>query len=299
MHSEADMNLEQLIQFREIAEFDNITRASEALFISQSALTRSLMNLEKELGVKLFDRKKNKIELNEAGGLALQYANQILELSDKMLIELNDFSTKQLPLRICSDIPATLRYFLPIFSRDNKDILISSKTVRESELFEMLLSGLTDIIITNKTYTHSEVENSFIRKSKNFLSVPKDMPLAKHKTAHLSDLDGQKLLLPGNYSLTKDILIQEIKSHSRNYEIYYEEDYFLYREALRTSSYIASASDLTIDYHKSLQNRKLLPIVDTAELSISASYLKNNTDRVAPFIKWIDNYSENYIPTGI
>ena len=54
------MNLQQLYYFQKIAELKNYTKASEALMISQSTLSHSMANLEKELGIPLF-RKKGRI----------------------------------------------------------------------------------------------------------------------------------------------------------------------------------------------------------------------------------------------
>ena len=48
------MELQQLKYFREVAEREHVTRASEKLFVSQSAVSRAVTQLEKELGVPLF-----------------------------------------------------------------------------------------------------------------------------------------------------------------------------------------------------------------------------------------------------
>ncbi len=52
------MEMSQLQNFIVVAEEENITKAADLLLLSQSALSRSIHNLEKELGVPLFDRKK-------------------------------------------------------------------------------------------------------------------------------------------------------------------------------------------------------------------------------------------------
>ena len=61
------MNIETLKCFQHIAKYKNITQASKHLFLSQSTLSRHIMALENELGVKLFVRNNKVIELTEAG----------------------------------------------------------------------------------------------------------------------------------------------------------------------------------------------------------------------------------------
>ena len=52
------MNLRQIENILTIAEEKNITKAAEKLYISQPALNQQLLNLEKELGTPLFQRKR-------------------------------------------------------------------------------------------------------------------------------------------------------------------------------------------------------------------------------------------------
>lgn len=61
------MNLETLQYFQYIAKYKNITRAAKHFYISQSTLSRHIMALEDELGVKLFIRNNKQIELTESG----------------------------------------------------------------------------------------------------------------------------------------------------------------------------------------------------------------------------------------
>ena len=78
--------LKQLISFK---KYRTLSKAAENLYISQPALSRSIQKLEKTLGVELFDRKKNKMELNENGKTVIQYAEKILNLVDEMEEKVN------------------------------------------------------------------------------------------------------------------------------------------------------------------------------------------------------------------
>ena len=72
------MEIFQLIQFQAVAELEHMTRAAERLNLAQPALSRTIKNLEKELGVPLFDRSGRRMQLNENGRILLLYARQIL-----------------------------------------------------------------------------------------------------------------------------------------------------------------------------------------------------------------------------
>ena len=60
------MNTKQIEYVLAIAEEKNISRAAERLFVSQSALSQSLINLEKEIGAPLFVRDQREMKLTEA-----------------------------------------------------------------------------------------------------------------------------------------------------------------------------------------------------------------------------------------
>lgn len=69
-------------QFIAVAKCGTLSAAAEQLFVSQPALSRSMRQLEQELGVPLFDRQKSKIALNENGKF-------FLELSEKLTDDFN------------------------------------------------------------------------------------------------------------------------------------------------------------------------------------------------------------------
>lgn len=81
----SDMELRQLRYFTAVAETLNFSRASEILYVSQSALSKQIAELEQELGVLLFQRDKRTVELSPAGRLLLGEAKGILLRSEKLL----------------------------------------------------------------------------------------------------------------------------------------------------------------------------------------------------------------------
>ena len=77
------MEFRLLKYFLVVAREENITKAANWLHITQPTLSRQLMQLEDELGVKLFKRGKHKIILTDDGMMLKRRAQEILSLVDK------------------------------------------------------------------------------------------------------------------------------------------------------------------------------------------------------------------------
>lgn len=82
---------EQLVAF---ASCGTLSAAADQLHISQPALSRSMQRLEDELGIKLFDRHKSRITLNDNGELAVRYARNLLLQETTMIEQLRDIAEK-------------------------------------------------------------------------------------------------------------------------------------------------------------------------------------------------------------
>ena len=83
------MELRELKYFLAVAREQSISKAAEALFVTQPNLSRQMQNLEKEIGQQLFIRGTRKITLTEAGQLLRKRAEEIIELYNKTENELN------------------------------------------------------------------------------------------------------------------------------------------------------------------------------------------------------------------
>lgn len=82
------MELRVLNYFLMVSREENITKAAKLLHVTQPTLSRQLMQLEEELGVKLFHRGKHKISLTKDGMLLRRRAQELVALSEKTKQEL-------------------------------------------------------------------------------------------------------------------------------------------------------------------------------------------------------------------
>lgn len=94
------MNIQHLRYFISIAHFENITKASEELLVSQPALSTVLRQLEEELDVQLFERRGKKLKLTRVGYQFLQTAESVIGIIDRSIKHVKDASWIEGSLRI-------------------------------------------------------------------------------------------------------------------------------------------------------------------------------------------------------
>ena len=84
------MDFRDLTYITAIAKYQNLTKAAEALYISQPGLSKFLTQLEDEAGLKLFDRIERRYIPTYAGKRYLEYARSILDTKASLDAELSD-----------------------------------------------------------------------------------------------------------------------------------------------------------------------------------------------------------------
>ena len=82
------MTIRQMELFAQVYERRNLTRAAEALYMTQSAVTQNLKKMEEELGIQLFERVNRRLQPSLAGERFYQHAKRILDEYEKTLAEL-------------------------------------------------------------------------------------------------------------------------------------------------------------------------------------------------------------------
>ncbi|PSB32952.1 LysR substrate-binding domain-containing protein [Stenomitos frigidus] len=143
------MTLEQLRIFLAVTTHLHFTRAAEALYITQPAVSAVIQNLEAEYCVKLFHRVGRRIEITEAGKLLQVEAQKILDqvvLTERGLRELNNLQRGELKLGSSLTIG---NYWLPEkishFKRDYPGISVNCTLANAKEICEGTATGLFDL----------------------------------------------------------------------------------------------------------------------------------------------------------
>jgi LysR family transcriptional activator of nhaA len=148
----AALNYHHLRYFRAIAQERSLTRAAERLNVSQSALSIQLRQLEERLGHPLFERTGRRLELTEAGRIALDYADTIFRTGEELVSTLQGRAAegRQL-LRVGSVATLSrnfqLELFRPWLDRDDVGLVVRSGSL--PELLAQLEAHAVDVVLSN------------------------------------------------------------------------------------------------------------------------------------------------------
>ena len=184
--------LNQLKQFITVADCQNISKAAELLNITQPALSRSIQNLETELGVSLFKRSKNKIILNETGSFALEKAKNLINLAEQFQKNVNTHYLKNhcIAIGTCAPSPA-LGILKEALENEFPDMKYTEETVETKVLEEKLLNGNYQLAIFSNHIDNERLEQISIFKENLYAVLPKEHKFSGRKEGiYIKELNG-------------------------------------------------------------------------------------------------------------
>lgn len=171
-----------------IAEEQNISHAAKKLFISQSALNQQLLNLETELGAKLFERFHGRMLPTAAGAIYLKNARRIHEIKDETYKQIADISNNPKgEIRIAfTPERGTLQFseIYPEFHRRFPGVTFKIREARVKRGAELLRHGEVDLAML--AYSDGETDPDFTY----YDMAPELAVLALPKTHDLAYLAG-------------------------------------------------------------------------------------------------------------
>ncbi len=169
------MDLRHFRYVQQIAEEKSFSRAAEKLYIAQPALSQYILNLERELGTKLFDRSKNPISLTYTGELFLQKAKMIIEIEDELKNEISNSIQSDKGRLTIAISPNRGSYLLPkilpAFSQVYPNVEIKLQEGLTGSYSELLLKDMADVAILAGPIEDERVENVQIQKEDILLAV--------------------------------------------------------------------------------------------------------------------------------
>ena len=247
-------DLEKLVTFRNEG---TLVAASEKLLISQPALSRSMRKLEDEIGVELFTRSKNRMELNENGILAAELAEKLLGEADSLVARVRQLDRSRHTLSVGSCAPEPLWELVATLGSAYPGMTISSEMAEPEALISGVQDGTYSLVILTSPPELNGVEIIPFGSEKLCFLLPMNHPLAGERELHLADLNGETMLLRPNLGFWTKTLESLPDTHF----LVQQEDY-AFGELLRASSLPAFTTDRVQRRYGATEGRIAIPITD-------------------------------------
>ncbi len=187
------MNLYHLRYFVTLAHLEHYTKAAEILTITQPSLSHAISSLEKELGVKLFEKDGRNIVLTKCGQTFLTDIEQSLDKLDSSVkrLRLAGLGEGRIDigmLRILGDtVPKYVKRFMDIHSSKNIQFYFHTSTNLTADIIRDLKDRRYDIAFCSKTENEPSIDFVPVDRQELVLIVPNSHPLATHDTVDLRE----------------------------------------------------------------------------------------------------------------
>lgn len=193
------MEIQQLEYFRMVAEMQHMTHAAETLNISQPALSKSIANIEQEIGVPLFDRRGRSINLNRYGKLFLESVEIILSEFEKAKEEIGGLVKPgygevalgfihTLGMQVVPELMAHIPEKYP-------NMEFSLTQASSYNLLRGLEDGTIDLILSQKIQSKTvDIEWIELWSEELFVIVPKNHRFANKETISLQEIKDEPFI---------------------------------------------------------------------------------------------------------
>ncbi|WP_089605832.1 DNA-binding transcriptional regulator HcaR [Acinetobacter piscicola] len=289
------MELRHLRYFIAVAEELNFSRAALKLYTAQPSLSQQIKDLEEDVGVRLLNRTKRKVELTEEGAVFLEQARLTLAQAEKAVAMARQVSqAKQQLLRIGFVPVAEIKvfpYVLPNLRVQDPELKIELLSLNNLEQMRAIKKGELDISFTRHNFHSNEIESKFVLRDPLIFILPKDHPLAKYERIPVKALNGIDFILPveEQSGTLHDIILDFAKAQGIEFNIVQKVDNILFNISsigmgLSCTILPAYIAPLTMN------NTVIRPLdIELPHLDLYVSYRKKFTSiAVQKFIEQLD-----------
>lgn len=195
------MTITQMQYFSMVCRFQSISKAAEQLFVSQPALSASLLDLEREIGFKLFERRSRGVLLTEEGRLLQQHVESVLKRYDLLQRSLSELSEHQNILHVGFRPTSGENEFFALFKKYRQiqpDVRLRVNEMSNENPGIYLEDGLIDFLICPPGSMRGEWQKKYqyrkVGEGNMQFYCGSESPLAQKEILHLQDLDNVPLV---------------------------------------------------------------------------------------------------------
>lgn len=172
------MENSRLKVFRTVAQSLNFRKASEALFISQPAVTQQIKALEDEIGTSLFDRSRGKVTLTQSGLVLLGFAERLKALADEAAQAVAEVSGQHKDELRVGASQTIGQYLLPNllagFLKSHGDVAVSGTSGNTDQVLQELADHKIDLALIEGPSARGDVKSEPFMEDYMVLVIPPD-----------------------------------------------------------------------------------------------------------------------------
>jgi len=219
------MDIKQIEYFVAVVETGSFSSAAEELYISQSSLSKQIIGLEKELGVKVFDRSKRKIALTEAGEMLHKHALTLRKNYQSLQADLGEYKKATPSLKIAA-IPVTAQYgitsFVAQFKKAYPQINFTLEERQASTVLPALSQYKYDLAFLRDYNIDTSVISYFpIMTDKLTVAVSCDHRFAERKSISLKELSDENFIMFNKGTLIHELSMNACQSAGFEPKVFY------------------------------------------------------------------------------
>ncbi|MFE0046138.1 LysR family transcriptional regulator [Streptomyces albireticuli] len=189
------MDLLSLRYFQVVARHQHISRAAEELRVAQPSVSRTIIRLESELGIPLFDRQGRRIRLNEHGAAFLRRVERALAELDDARREMADAAGDG-PGRVAVAAETLLQLagVLPAFRERRPGVEVRLFQAPLESMRRHLRSAEVDFALASQPLAGPELCSVELAREEVLLAVPPGHPLAGRERVTVAELAGEEFV---------------------------------------------------------------------------------------------------------
>lgn len=195
------INIKNLKAFLQVCRFGSLAAAANELYVTPQGLSKTIKNLESDLGVQLFVRGPHGLTPTEYGQKLAEKAPHVIRelesISNGDLFKYTNSAANSVTLALTFGVLELLSLdFINAFQDSNPDISLSINDATDAEIEHALWAEKVDAIIVNGPIDTSRFQTTYLYSLRNCFVVNRSNPLSQKESLSYRDLHGEKLIFP-------------------------------------------------------------------------------------------------------
>lgn len=202
-----------------VVDLNSFTRAARQLCLTQPAVSQHIKKLEKELGIKIFNRVGSKLKPTNEGQLLIRFARRSIALSQGLKQSIQDErrQIRRLTVGITHTAESNaVAEVLGKYSVENPGTRITIITDTISNLYNMLKNYELDLAVVEGKVQDASISTLLLDTDSLVLVVSNNHPLAKKNMVTMNEFKKEPLILRRPSSGTRNLFTAHLESHNKS-----------------------------------------------------------------------------------